>query len=160
MRIALLLPWLLTACAAPGHLELAPQVPPMERAAPRADLDRDAGQRAAADRSPSRPMAEMPSMSETTMSETTVAFRSVVEVVEVPQPVAADPGDGQARYYHEDWQPERDRYQPRRRGWFPVGTVVGAGVGAVIGNQSGRRGRGAWIGGGLGLLFDINRTWW
>ena len=155
MRIALLLPCLLIACAAPRHLELAPQVPPTSTESPRADLVRDAGQRAAADRSPSRPMAEMPSM-----SETTVAFRSVVEVVEVPQPVAADPGDGQARYYHEDWQPERDRYQPRRRGWFPVGTVVGAGVGAVIGNQSGRRGRGAWIGGGLGLLFDINRTWW
>jgi hypothetical protein len=154
MRTILLLPWLLIACAAPRHLELAPQVPPTSTEAPRADLSRDAGQRAAADRSPSRSMAEMPPM-----NETTVAFRSVVEVVEVPQPVAADPGDaGQARYYHDDWQPER--HQERRRGFFPVGTAVGAGVGAVIGNQSGRRGRGAAIGAGLGLLFDINRAWW
>lgn len=156
MRTILLLPWLLIACSAPRHLELAPQVPPLAAAAPRADLERDAGTRAAADRSPSRPMAELPSM-----NETTVAFRSVVEVVEVPQPVAADSEYGQqARYYYDDWQPDRYRYQERRRGWFPVGTAVGAGVGAVIGNQSGRRGRGAAIGAGLGLLFDINRTWW
>jgi Glycine-zipper domain len=158
MRTIPLLPFLLIACAAPRHLELAPQVPPMTASTPPADLERDAGQRAAADRSPSRPMTEMP-----TMNETTVAFRSVVEVVEVPQPVAADPGDQpQARYYYDNWQPEGDRYRyrERRAGWFPVGTVVGAGVGAVIGNQSGRRGRGAWIGGGLGLLFDLNRTWW
>jgi hypothetical protein len=161
MRTILLLPWLLIACATPRHLELAPQVPPTGTEAPRADLSRDAGQRAAADRSPSRPMAELPTMNETPMIETTVAFRSVVEVVEVPQPVAADPGDAaQARYYHDDWQPERYRYQERRRGFFPVGTAVGAGVGAVIGNQSGRRGRGAAIGAGLGLLFDITRAWW
>lgn len=42
---------------------------------------------------------------------------------------------------------------------FPLNTALGAGVGAIIGHQSGHRGRGAWIGGGLGLLFDLNSRW-
>ena len=40
-----------------------------------------------------------------------------------------------------------DEPGPRRRGTtFPIQTVIGAGVGAIIGNQSGNRGEGAAIG--------------
>lgn len=49
------------------------------------------------------------------------------------------------------------RYRPYRRGRFPINTAVGAGIGAIIGHQRGRRDRGALIGGGVGLLFDLNR---
>ena len=52
--------------------------------------------------------------------------------------------------------------EPRcREPWFPVGTAVGAGIGAVIGEVSnGHATDGAWIGGGIGLLFDLGRTCW
>lgn len=40
---------------------------------------------------------------------------------------------------------------------FPWHTAVGAGLGAVIGHQYGHRSRGAWIGAGTGLLFDLHR---
>ncbi|MEO6596265.1 MAG: hypothetical protein ABIP94_16070 [Planctomycetota bacterium] len=53
-------------------------------------------------------------------------------------------------------------YYPRAR-WsgpfFPVHAAVGAGIGAVIGNQHGHRGRGAFLGGSLGFLFDLHRLW-
>lgn len=45
----------------------------------------------------------------------------------------------------------------RPRSTFPWNTAVGAGLGAVIGHQSGRRDRGAAIGAGIGLLFDLAR---
>ena len=45
-------------------------------------------------------------------------------------------------------------YSPYYRRRFPLGsTLVGAGLGAIIGHQSGNRDRGAAIGAGLGLLF-------
>lgn len=40
---------------------------------------------------------------------------------------------------------------------FPVNTAVGAGLGAIIGHQSGHRDEGAAIGAGIGLLFDLAR---
>ena len=46
-------------------------------------------------------------------------------------------------------------YEYRRRSTFPWGTAYGAGIGAIIGHQSHRTNRGAWIGGGIGLLFDL-----
>ena len=42
---------------------------------------------------------------------------------------------------------------------FPLHTALGAGVGAIIGHQSGHRSEGAWIGGGLGLLMDLGSHW-
>lgn len=41
------------------------------------------------------------------------------------------------------------------RSTFPIQTAIGAGVGAIIGNQSGDRGEGAAIGAGVGLLLDF-----
>ena len=155
---------LAAACAAPPHVERAPLVPPLAVTQPSADLERDIGVRAAADRSPGRPMSELPSRyTPPPADETTVAYRSVVEVVQVPQAnTGGDAGyDQQARGYYDDWQPQPQsyQYQDRRRGWFPVNTAVGAGIGAVIGHQSGRRDRGALIGGGLGLFLDMQRWW-
>ena len=46
---------------------------------------------------------------------------------------------------------------PTRRLRGCVNAAVGAGIGAIIGNQSGESGRGALIGTGVGLLFDIGR---
>ncbi|MFO1054528.1 MAG: glycine zipper family protein [Planctomycetota bacterium] len=58
------------------------------------------------------------------------------------------------QYRYEDvGRYEYERYHSR----FPWNTAVGAGVGAIIGHQSGHRDRGAAIGAGIGLLFDMAR---
>jgi len=40
---------------------------------------------------------------------------------------------------------------------FPVNTVLGAGIGAIIGHQSHHQAQGAWIGGAIGFLADLGR---
>lgn len=50
-------------------------------------------------------------------------------------------------------------YRPAPATTFPLHTAVGAGLGAIIGHQSGHKGEGAWIGGGLGLLMDLSTHW-
>ncbi|MCA8964540.1 MAG: glycine zipper family protein [Planctomycetes bacterium] len=57
------------------------------------------------------------------------------------------------RYYTPDCRYD-DRCETTR---FPVNTAVGAGLGAIIGHQSGHRDEGAAIGAGIGLLFDLAR---
>ena len=62
-------------------------------------------------------------------------------------------------YYYGGYYGRPYEYRSHRSTTFPLHTALGAGLGAVIGHQSGHRGRGAWIGGGLGLLFDLNSRW-
>ena len=85
-------------------------------------------------------------------------YRSFVERVEVPVERVVEVAPPARTYdvYVED--PSR-RSAPRRRASnpFPVQTAIGAGVGAVLGHQAGRRDAGALIGGGIGLLFDLGR---
>jgi hypothetical protein len=73
-----------------------------------------------------------------------------VRIVErIYEPVYVDRYDE----YRTVYRVEHDRYRSR----FPWNTAVGAGIGAIIGHQSGRRDRGAAIGAGVGLLFDMFR---
>jgi len=75
-----------------------------------------------------------------------------------PQPSVVEVNPSRSHSTYDDYLYRRGVDRVRRRGTrFPVNTVVGAGVGAVIGHQRGRRDRGALIGAGLGLLFDLNR---
>jgi hypothetical protein len=147
-------------CAAAPTVGRAPQVPPLAIDVPKADLSRDAAQRADGDRRPSMAFAD----EQTPPPSGTVAYRTFTQTVEVPVEVVVErevavPGEP---YYvgtrgYRDWD-EYDR--ARRRGtWFPVNTVVGAGVGAIIGHQRGHRGRGALIGAHAGLLLDVARWW-
>ena len=166
MRIPTILALLaFAACSAPRHLDLLPQVPPLASEGPRADLERDAGKRASTDLSPPLPMPAEP----VEFGGGSVTYRTVVEVQEAPPPPAPEPEYRYVdRYVSVDDYGYRGGvgygyggYGYRRRGpWFPINTAVGAGLGAIIGHQSGRRGRGAWIGGGVGLLLDLNRRWW
>jgi hypothetical protein len=74
-------------------------------------------------------------------------------------PQAYEPEPRRDYRQYDDYLRYRSSYRHRsyRRSRFPVNTVVGAGIGAIIGHQRGRRDRGALIGGGVGLLFDLNR---
>lgn len=48
-------------------------------------------------------------------------------------------------------------YESCRQTDFPVNTVVGAGIGAIVGHGSKNQGRDIAIGAGIGLLFDLPR---
>ena len=63
--------------------------------------------------------------------------------------------------YYQPYYRYGPRYEspPSRGTTFPLNTAVGAGIGAIIGHQSGHRGQGAWIGGSLGLLMDLSSHW-
>ncbi len=70
-------------------------------------------------------------------------------------------GDYRGYGYDEYGQPlyvQPYYYRSRgHRSTFPVNTAIGAGIGAIIGHQSHHRDRGAAIGAGIGLLFDLAR---
>ncbi len=73
-----------------------------------------------------------------------------------PAPYATAPIRLHERYWFLD---ESGEYRPRPRPpRLPLaGTLLGAGIGAIIGHQSGRRDKGAAIGAGIGLLLDAAR---
>lgn len=154
------------ACAAPHVAERTAAVP-LGAAVPKADLAKDQGLRAAADRSAPLPESATPSLASSVAS---VSYRTVTEVVETPapQPVAEtapgyayDTSYAGAGGYYYPYAPVRRYREP----WFPVGTVVGASIGAAFDHGHWHHGRGHWhgngalIGGGIGLLFDLPRLW-
>ena len=82
-------------------------------------------------------------------------YRTFVERVEVPvERVVEAPRERDVYSEYVERAPAGQRRQPSP---FPINTAVGAGVGAVIGHQSGRRDEGALWGAGIGLLFDMAR---
>lgn len=146
---------LLGACAAPAHLPRAPLAPPpsgdrVEVVMPERSLSESAPARPAAEATPAEPALR-----------TRVLHRTVIETVEVPVEVQAsrteDDDAYREQFVYDDYLRDRPRGYRRTTTPFPVSTVIGAGVGAVIGHQRGHRGRGALIGSGIGLLFDLHR---
>ena len=80
----------------------------------------------------------------------------------IQRTVYVDGPYGRRYYYGYPYYGERHVHYGRYpRSTFPVNTVLGAGIGAVIGNQHRHRAaRGAWIGGGIGLLLDLASGRW
>lgn len=153
---------LFAACSTPPTVARVPQVPPLAIDVPQADLTRDAGMRAAADRRPAMPMAEeqMPAAN----GGGTVAYRTFTQTVEVPVEVPVErevPVPGAPVYVdHRGYRDWYDYDRARRRGaWFPVNTVIGASIGAAVGRNHKQRVRGAVVGAHAGLLLDLARWW-
>jgi hypothetical protein len=166
---------LLAACAAPPPAERTAVVP-LGPPVPAADLARDAGVPASADRSP--PVAPV-DVAPAPVGES-VSWRTVTEVREVPapEPVAQQANQPAASWtsgapyaavsydpygygYADPYRYERRR---ARETWFPYGTVVGIGLGSAFDHhhhhgwrRSHHHHHGAWIGGTLGLLYDLGR---
>ena len=145
------------SCAGPSMVS-APQVPLRTDAGTEASSWREERVLAAADRSP--PVARPPAG---TLTVTAPTYRTVIHVVEQPVYIAP-PAENEARWdegvWDEgEWDAARryERVDVPPRPWFPVHTALGAGIGAIIGHQSGDRAEGAWIGGSLGLLLDLGR---
>lgn len=61
-------------------------------------------------------------------------------------------------YYQDYYAPAPYQgYRPSRRRFGLGNTLFGAGLGAIIGHQNGRRDKGAAIGAGIGFLLDMAR---
>jgi len=84
--------------------------------------------------------------------------RPNVYVVDSPRYRRGD-WNGEVWVAADPWGVPYAPYYKRPRVRFPVNTAVGAGIGAIVGHQRGRRHRGALIGGSIGLLFDLQRLW-
>lgn len=146
---ALLLLLLLGGCATAPRAGRSAPLPPAEPSAPVVVEPR---LRAAADRSPPAMAVAEPT------AAGPVTFRTVTWL---PAPAAvvapaADPAPEPV--FYERREPSGIAVRHRRIGpFFPVGTLIGAGAGRVIGRHHGHASRGAWIGAGVGLLFDLQR---
>ncbi|MCK5944781.1 MAG: glycine zipper family protein [Planctomycetes bacterium] len=159
----LLLALSLAACAAPKVLprqSLAPAVAPPSHAF----VDRDRVRVEAAERSTPVPSTPAPSMPEHNAARPgprpePPVYRTVVETVEVERVVEVEAPRWRdyGGYDYDVYLDGRRSYRRRGTTPFPVNTAIGAGVGAIIGHQRGRRGRGALIGSGIGLLLDLDR---
>lgn len=114
--------------------------------------------RAAADRSaPGPAVADAPVVASATVTWRTVTVLPEPAPVAVSEPLPAlDEATAHDRIQEPQW---RHHGGYRRRVHVPVGTLVGAGIGSAIGRHHGHRSRGAWIGAGIGLLFDRQRPW-
>jgi len=77
------------------------------------------------------------------------------ETVYVDRPIYHQgyPVNGYDAYGQPVYYPQSQPYTT-----FPINTLLGAGVGAVIGHQSHHQSEGAWIGAGAGLLLDLFHT--
>lgn len=151
MRTVALLGTLLGACSAPHHVARQAPLPP---APPEAVAAPAPAARTDADRSPPLPVS--PPVASAEPVDVVVTWRTVTQVVEVPVEVQA-PAAEPVGYSLPDDDYWRYRRPHPRTTWFPVGATIGAGIGYAIGRNHGHRHRGAWIGGGLGLLFDLQR---
>lgn len=164
MHVVACLPFVcvFAACASPRVSERSAPVPlgaPVPVVAP-AEF-----RRADADKSAPLPMASLPPL-----AESMVTYRTVTETVEVPsEPVVVEASPPPHAYSYES--PELYGYEPRYRRYrdrevlFPINTLVGVGIGAAFdhhhhhGHRRHHHHRGAWLGGGIGLLLDLNRLW-
>ncbi|MBL8752402.1 MAG: hypothetical protein JNK15_03795 [Planctomycetes bacterium] len=150
---------LFAACAAPRVVERTASVPlgaPQPVSAP---VDY---RRADADKSAPLPMADLPPL-----AESMVTFRTVTETVALPAEPVPDAARTGVEYAYDTYdpygyQPRYRRYRDREWG-FPVNTLVGVGIGAAFDHHHHGYGRhhhhhGALLGGGIGLLLDLNRV--
>jgi hypothetical protein len=155
---------LLAACAAP---HVAERTAPVPLGAPATVPGPVEYRRADADKSPPRPMAELPPL-----SESMVSFRTVTETVAAPAEASPVQPTASAGWAYDPYDPygyapryDRYRYGYRDRELsFPVNTLVGFGIGSAFGHHHHHRGhghhhRGALLGGGLGLVLDLHRIW-
>ncbi len=157
---------LLTACTTPtsNRAPLAVAAPPVAPEAPSARTGQrtlrcvTAHERTANERTvPATRDVLVASPEPNVARPTRAALGSFVEEVEPAHaPRAAYPSPVRYEVDYGGYVQQLQR-QPAPRDWFPVNTLIGAGVGAIIGNQNGSSGRGATIGSGIGLLFDLGR---
>lgn len=157
----LLMACAVAACAGPRSLPRAAVVPPLDLAAPEVFVEPRA--RADADRSPPLPAGGFDDFGPSDRGDPSPGLRDRVIIqtveVEVPAPRASFAPAGDLDYGYYVASPRYGVGGARPRSRFPINTAIGAGVGAVIGHQRGRRDRGALIGGGVGLMLDLMRGW-
>jgi hypothetical protein len=162
----LAVPLLWVACAGSPEGPMRTGVVPLGPK-PETEVKKDDGKRAAEDQTP--PVIGMgPEAPAEPGFE--VSYRTVTQIVE-PPPAPASPaaawssGTSEPEYQLAGGYPYAlvPAYEPRRERetWFPYGTAIGIGIGAAFDHHHGHHGHhhhgGAWLGGTLGLMFDLAR---
>jgi hypothetical protein len=158
----------LVACAgpdAPLRTGVVPLGPKDE-----VEVKRDEGKRSAADKTPPV-IGAVPAATEAGEPRAEVTWRTVTQIVEVPAAAPApaptatwSSGSDVPEYAPAGGYP----YYPvpvyerrERESWFPYGTAIGIGIGSALDHHHGHHGHhhhhGAWVGGTLGLMFDLAR---
>ena len=144
----------LGACATAEPLRRQPLVPAAARPTSPFEADRvgteafERSEPAPAGRSAPDPSAARPAAP---------IYRSFVERVEVPVDRVVEVPQRYREDGYDDYVRSAAGARQRAPDPFPIHTAVGAGFGAILGHQSGRRDAGALIGGSIGLLFDLGR---
>lgn len=149
---AIFVAFLLGACSATKPLPrqaLAPAAAAQHLRATPGGVGAEAAER----RGLSRPQAFVERTSSAARPYATLRRSVVEEAATAASPPRATPSYD----VYGDYLERRPAPRRRRETSFPVNTAVGAGFGAVLGHQAGRRDEGALIGGGIGLLFDLAR---
>lgn len=153
---------LLAACGGPAWNQRTPVLLPGPTRAP-VDVTREGRALAAADRSPRVAAPVEPAASP---GGTTITYRTVTQIVEKPVEVVREV-PAQPVYSYDDYSYD-ERQAAGRHGcapcgdepFVPVNTIVGAGIGTLIGDAHGHAANGAWIGAGVGLLLDLGNLCW
>ena len=159
---------LLASCGGTPPSRRAPVVPigPVDTSTQSpAALEGEKRVRTEADKTPPAPPQPEPAPADPRVS---VSYRTVTQVIEkpvevrVPEPAPRyEPYYGYAYGYHDPYAYPRDYgYRHCEQPWLPINTIAGAGIGALIGDANGHASDGAWIGAGVGLLFDLGRLCW
>lgn len=171
MRITslLFLP-VLAACGGTEPSRRSPVVPigPSYTAPSPAVIQPEQRSRTESDKSPAAAPAPQP---EQPPGDTgaSVTYRTVTQIVEKPVEVPryeTQPARGYEPVYAYGYDPYAYPYDRHYRSgrceepWFPINTIAGAGIGALIGDHHGHASDGAWIGAGVGLMFDLGNLCW
>lgn len=146
------------ACAAPPRPQRSAVVPLGNDQAPPSAVALEPRARTVSDRSPPRPEAELPSADavlgrwqRAASADDQAAWR------DEGQAAATATGEPAATVGYDPYQDPYWRVRRSHEIWFPIDTVIGAGIGSAIARHGRHRWRGAWIGGSIGLMFDLHR---
>lgn len=151
---------ILGACASPPRTAKRPQIPPPGPSLSREAREFERQQAQRVDEEATKAFLEQeiernkpPEPTPPPSQPTVQAVRYVERPVYVQRRAYAD----EYPYYYES---ARHYHGDHYTSPFPWNTAIGAGMGAIIGHQSGHRGEGAAIGAGVGLLLDLGRWHW
>ncbi len=146
---------LFAACGGPAWVQRTPVLLPGPTQAP-VDVTREGRVLAAADRS--RPVAT-PVEPLQASGGTTITYRTVTQIVEKPVEVVREV-PAPVYQYDDRYSLERAYHDSCSQPFVPVNTIIGTGMGALIGDASGNAADGAWIGAGIGLMLDLGNLCW
>ena len=154
-------------CSAPATVGRVPLVAPLVVGPTNPGPSRDQRARAVAAPEVTASRAAVDQSPHATDPDAGVSYRLVGRCSEPPTPPAPEPPSvvppstdaAQAAWGPDDGGGYDGDGSPGREPFVPANTVMGTGIGAMIGQLSDHGCEGALIGGGIGLMLDLGRLW-